>query len=97
MASSVSRSQSRTVSVPLDTPSMWLFGPKDRKLPVLAFGLIDWPMGEASEGRATFQSRTVLSLPPLARVRSSWLNVSETTASVWPVRGNPAGSPSGGR
>ena len=36
------------------------------------------------------QSRTVLSLPPLARVRPSWLNVSDTTASVWPVSGAPS-------
>lgn len=69
---------------------MWLLGLKERKLPVLALGLIDWPIGPASEGSDTFHSRTVLSLPPLARVRPPGLYVSDTTASVWPVSGEPS-------
>lgn len=73
MARSTSRFHSRTVSAPLETPSMRLLGLNDRKLPVLALGLIDWPMGEASEGTRTFQRRTVLSLPPLASVPPSLL------------------------
>ncbi|CAM5398338.1 hypothetical protein SVIOM74S_08753 [Streptomyces violarus] len=74
------------VSVPLDTPSMWLFGLNARKVPLLALGLIDWPIAPAFEGSETLQSRTVLSLPPLARVRPVRLKVSDTTASVWPLR-----------
>src|SRR5690348_9348085 len=89
IASSTSRSHSRIVSEPLDTPSMRLLGLKERKLPVLALGLIDCPMGPAADGSATSQSRTVLSLPPLASLAPSRLYVSDTTASVCPVRAAP--------
>src|ERR1044072_4556341 len=68
MALSTSRSHSRTVSAPVDTPSMWLWGLNDRKLPTLALGLIDWPMASALDGTEMSQSRTALSLPPLASV-----------------------------
>ncbi len=85
MASSTPRLHSRTVSVPLETPSMWCAGLEGQEVARLGVGAYRLADGGGLGGVGDAQSRTVLSLAPPASVEPSRLNVSDSTESVCPA------------